>query len=187
MSNTMTISCGSGDCYASVLNGLVTGDPAMFVAGTSNFDDDVRNWIPFTVNLPKKLTIVSATLRVVGETTRSETPVSVLFHCEAVDNATAPANSTAMFAKSLSTASLATNLAAYTAGTEYSYVITSSVQEILNRTGWVYGNTLAVMIVDNGTGSSDRRTIATSEHATYAEPKLDIVYNMPVPKSGGVI
>lgn len=182
--SSLTFSCNSNDCYASVLDGLITGTTAAFVAGTSNFDDDVRNWIPFTVTLPRLVVISSAILRIVAETSRSETTVSVQFCCENVDTASAPADVTAMFAKSLTTARTSTNLAAYTAGTEYSYDVTSAVQEVIARAGWATGNVLAVMIVDNGTGSSNRRTIATSEHATLAEPKLDITFTKFVPRGG---
>jgi hypothetical protein len=63
----------------------------------------------------------------------------------------------------------------WVAGTKYTYDVTACVQEILNLATWVSGNTLAIMT----SGSSpleSRKTFASYENVTYAEPKLVIVY-----------
>jgi uncharacterized protein involved in outer membrane biogenesis len=161
----------------------VTGTNDLYVGGTTWSNDDVRDWIPFVINIPRYAVVSSAILRVVAAQTSSDA-VDVQFCCEAADNASAPASQAALFAKALTTAKLSASLAAYTAGNEYSYNITNSVQEILNRSGWAYGNTMAVMIVDNGTLGVLRRQLASFEHATYAEPKLDITFTKFVPRGG---
>jgi hypothetical protein len=186
MSQTITISCGSGDCWGAVSGLFETATTDLYVAGSTFSDDDVRTWMPFVVTLPRYLTIVSATLRVVAAQSSTDV-VNIKIGCEAADNPSAPSNQTDLFARTLSTATLSTTPGSYTAGTEYSYTITSSVQEILNRSGWVYGNTMAVMIVDNGTTVTRRRQLAAVEHATYAEPKLNIVIPDYFPQGSGLI
>ena len=184
--STMTISTGSDDCYASAFGSLVTGSTALMLAGTSGITDaDVRTWMSFVVPLPKSKIITSATVKWIATDGRTE-PVSIAIYCGAADNASVPADQAALFAKSLSTAHNDYSLATYDIGVEYSYTVTTSVQEILNRAGWVYGNTMAILIVDNGTIDFRRREIAASENVTYAEPKLDIVFPAYIPRSSGV-
>ena len=171
MTTTTTFSATSGDVW---------GDTGGTIYPTNNdlvLQVNARTWIPFTItNIFHGATIVGATLKLVAKDSQSGTAVKQKFGCEAADNPSAPANWTELASKTLTTAYLTdNNVAAWTDGTEYTFDITTAVQEIIDRAGWASGNTLAVLIVDNSTTGGVRK-IASYEHATYAEPKLEIVY-----------
>ena len=185
--STITLSTTTADCWGSPVSGdLWDALTYAYIGGSTEDTDAVRVWIPFTVNLPR-ITISTATLKIIASASGSDA-VNIAFLCEDVDNASAPANQAALAAKALTTARLNVSPpAAYTAGVEYTYDITTAVQEVLDRAGWVLGNTLAVMIITNAASSTLRREIAMSEHATYTEPKLEITYFSDIPKASGMM
>jgi hypothetical protein len=82
-------------------------------------------------------------------------------------------------ARTLTTAYNNATLAAYTLGTEYTYDVTTAVQEVLDRAGFIAGNTLAILVHDNGSSANQLRNWASYENTTYTEPILQIVYNSP--------
>jgi len=85
-----------------------------------------------------------------------------------------PANSAALYAKSI-TGTLTVAVPDHVDGVEYSEDVTIIVQSVLDRAGWAPGNTLAIIVDDAGATGTQRREIAAFEHASYAEPQLDIV------------
>lgn len=182
----MTISCLSTDCWGSGVYGLVTGGTTGYLGGTNNFNEDVRNWIPFTITLPHGLIIQSAVIRFVAASSRSES-LNVQLACEAADFLPAPANLADLFGRTLTSAKSTESFGAWTSGVEYSYDITGSVQEILNRAGFAYGGSLAVIIDNNGHQTDHRREIVMSEHATLVEPLLNITFAPFVPRGSGLI
>lgn len=164
---------------------MVTGSTVLMVAGMNvPSDANVRTWIPFVLPIPQAKQIISATLRWVATDPRTEI-YNYWIRCEAADNATVPANYTALFAKSVTTGTNPST-AAVTAGVEYSHDVTAAVQAVLNRAGWASGNTLAIIVDDDNATGSQRREYASSENASYAEPQLDIVMTF-VPKGSGII
>lgn len=182
---THTYSCTSGDCYSPEVGALVTGSTVLMVAGMNvPSDANVRTYIPFVMPIPQAKQIISATLRLVATDTRTEI-YNYWIRCEAADNSSTPADYTALFAKSV-TAGINPASSAVTAGVEYSYDVTTAVQAVLNRAGWVSGNTLAIIIDDDTATGSQRREYAASENVTYAEPQLDIVMTY-VPKGSAII
>ena len=182
---THTYSCTSDDCYSPSAGPLVTGSTVLMVAGMNvPSDANVRTWIPFVLPIPQAKQIISATLRLVATDTRTEI-YNYWIRCEDADNAVVPANAAALFAKSLTTG-INPATVAVTAGVSYSYDVTAAVQAVLNRAGWVSGNTLAVVLTDDNAAGSQRREYASSENASYAEPQLDIVMTF-VPKGSGII
>lgn len=182
---THTYSCTSDDCYSPSAGPLVTGSTTLMVAGMNTpADANVRTWIPFVIPIPQAKQIISATLRWVATDTRTEV-YNYWIRCEAADNAAVPANSAALFAKSVTTGTNPSS-AAVTAGVEYSHDVTAAVQAVLNRAGWASGNTLAIVVDDDTATGSQRREYASSENVSYAEPQLDIVMTF-VPKGSGII
>ena len=174
---TLDISTTASDCGADSGGGY--SDTATFIEIGSNTagGQTCRAWIPFTVTLWNSLVITSATLKVKAAGNGSNTTCKVKVGCEAADNPSKPTTKTDLYNRTLSTAyTTNNNVASWTAGTEYTFDITTAVQEILNRAGWASGNTMAVLIQDNGSSISAERQIAAYEHASYAEAKLDIVY-----------
>jgi len=185
MSQLYSINAGAGDCWGDAHGNFVTNGTFLWVGGTPDIDGDPRTWIPFTVPLPR-ITIVSATLKWRATQTRSE-GVSVSICCEAADNPSTPGSNADIFGRVLTTARLNTSLAAYTTGDEYSYNVAAPVQEVLSRAGWVAGNTLAILVKDNGTSSDNRRQVASVENTSYAQAILEIVIPKFIPRNGGVI
>jgi hypothetical protein len=183
-STTLTLHAGSGDS---------TGNSSPYFSGTStslqagkSTTYAIKSWIPFAnATVAQASSITSATLKLTASTSRSETTVKLLFGCEAADNAnTAPTDWTTLNAKTMSAATTAdNNVAAWTAGTEYTFNITSCVQEIVNRAGFASGNTISILIFDNGSTNDARRNIAAEENTSYTEPVLVIVYDEPTATS----
>ena len=179
---TLSFNAGSGDCWGDNDGNFSNSGTFLWLAGTNGIDFDVRTWIPFVVNLPSLL-ITSAVIRWVASQTRSDA-VDVRIACEASDNAASPVDNGGLLGRTLTSSKVFTSLEAYTTGNQYSYDITGPVQEVLNRSGWVYGNTLAVIVDDDGTINDRRRQIASYENGTYARAILDITYNAYIPQSG---
>jgi len=166
----------SGSAFYNALNTIAIGD----IGATGS---NAKAWIPFVVNLKQGRVLVSATLRVVASVNKSDTTCKVLVGCEDADNPAAPTSWAELDARGLTTAYLTdNNVAAWTAGTEYTFDITTAVQEVLDRAGWAAGNTLAVLIHDNGSTDDINRQFASSENATYAEAILTVVT-----RSGGQV
>jgi hypothetical protein len=185
MSQVLTISAGSGDCYGSTSLDLVTGSTTLFLDGTPTIGEIARTWIPFTVALPKNLVIVSAFVKWYATQSRSESS-GVSLGCEAADNPSTPSSRADLFARSLTAAFNSVVFESYTTGNQYSYDITSAVQEVLNRSGWVSGNTMAVLAI-GAINNDNRRQIASVENVTYQEPILEIIIPTFFPRSSGVI
>lgn len=189
MSTTMVLSAGVGDCWGTPAGFFYQGTGTLFLGHDTGVGNThlTRVWIPFTVNLPKGKLIASATLKFVASQDRSDT-IDVQIGCEAADNPSTPNNagdgdSGDVTIRPLTSAYTSYSPGAFTAGTEYSVGVTAAVQEILNRAGWASGNTMAIFIKSLSTGANDwRRLIASNEHATYTEPKLEIYITGFVPK-----
>jgi hypothetical protein len=175
---TLTYNSGAGDCYGESNGGFDKTGQVAYVGNTSASNYPTKAWFPFaSVAVDKGTVITSATFKFKAASSQSGTTVKIKIGCEAADNPADPTNKTDLFNRVLTTAyTTDNNVAAETAGTEYTFDITTAVQEILNRAGWVNGNKIAVFIDDNGSTANKTRDIATSEHATYSDPQLVIVY-----------
>lgn len=171
----LTIPDNVSDCSSSAGADMVTGvEHAYFGWTTAGSGAISRTWLPFTVPLPNSQKITSAILTVTAYATLSGF-LQVDLGCEAADNPTAPGSWADISTRTMTTAKQsALTIVNYVANTQYQYDVTASVQEVLNRAGWINGNTLAIFVIgfdhDGGVG----RRIATSEHATLQEPTLTI-------------
>lgn len=178
---TLTISDETGDCTGL---GVATFDATgqTCTIGKSAGGDDWKTWLPFVVPLDKSLVITSATLKVIASGNLSADTMRFKVGCEAADNPAAPILWAQLDGRTLSTAyntqSFTTN---WTAGTEYTFDITTAVQEILDRAGWASGQTMAVLIIDNGSDAGALREFASEENTTKNPPVLEIIYT---PSSG---
>lgn len=177
MSSKFTIYTTADDCFA-LSDGTFNDTSDYGFLGQQSAGVTSKIWIPFIVPAWKGLQIVSAHYKVVAQASSSANTVKVKVGCEAADNPSKPTTKNDLFARTLTTAYLTNNLVdAWTAGTEYSFDITTAVQEILDRAGWVASNTMAVMVWDNGSSSDVQRAQSMYEHATYAPPVLEITYD----------
>jgi len=60
---------------------------------------------------------------------------------------------------------------------------TTVIQEIIDRAGWAANNDLSLLSVDQTDAGIVQYTLAALEHATLAEPALEIIYT---PAAGGI-
>jgi hypothetical protein len=141
--------------------------------GSNDFGDgsySIVTWIPFPVTLAKYTTIVSATIHFVASenSNQNKYPCNIKIGCENSPTGTAvtPTTYDQLNGRVLGAANtIANNVPFWTAEVTYSYDITASIQEVLNRTNW--GATmLAVIARDNGSASDARRTVWSYDHAS---------------------
>lgn len=184
---TLTISTTTNDAWCSpALGDFFNSLTYLYVGGSAEDTDLVRAWIPFTVTIPKR-TLISATLRVVASANGDTTDIVIEVAASAEDNATQPTTQAQLSAKTATTAKIAGATLPSSIGVEYSYDVTTIIQEILNRAGWVSGNVIGILISTTTASSTRRCEIASSENVTYAEAKLDLVFPGYVPKGSGII
>lgn len=131
--------------------------------------------------VPQGATITSATLTLRGYSSYSTgSTISAIAACEDVDNSSAFAASPGNFSTSTrprtTAKSAAVNIASVTAGSAYTWDLTSSVQELVDRAGWTSGNAISVFVDNNGSSSSEWQEFETYDHSTSLAAKLDIIY-----------
>lgn len=190
MPSTLTFSATANDLWATQNESEYYDTTATLFLCHSNASGDAwraHDWIPFTLLLPRRQ-IISATLKFYATQDRSDT-ILCNVGCEDADNPSKPADAADLKSRVMTTARVSNySPAAFTAGTQYSITLTTAVQEVLDRAGWAYGNTLAVLFNGLSTGANDaRRLIASVENATYTEPRLEIVVDDYVPQAMGII
>ena len=177
---TLTLYAGSGDLHASS-SVYDTTNTALLIGNSAA--TAAKTWIPFAnVTINQGQTITSATLKLTSTSSLSTTTVKIKIGCEDADNPSMPADWAAVDAREITTdVTLDNNVPAWTAGTVYTYNITTAVQEVLNRVGFSNGNTIAVLIFDDGSTSTMKRRPASEENTTYDPVILEIVYTAFTP------
>ena len=172
-----TLFTNADDCWSNDGGGGFYNTLDNITIGNNSVNDfPVTAWLPFIVNLSKNQVIISATLKVVAVQADTST-IHVKFGCEAADNPPAPTTKEDLEARVLTAAYLNYDSnAAWVIGTQYTFDITSAVQEVLNRAGWTPQNTLAVLIKDNNTSADNVRKFAATENDSYTEAILKIVF-----------
>lgn len=172
MSLTITFTTTAADRSGNSSGGIdATGNDIMLGRQTH----PEKAWIPFVVTLPRYQVIVSATLWAYANVTRADTPRN-LVGCEDADNPSAPATWADLDSRVMTAAQNDFIFPAFTVGELHSYDVTAAVREVLDRSGWASGNTLAVMFHDNGSSVGEFRKLASFEHATLAPPYLEVIY-----------
>lgn len=115
-----------------------------------------------SIPIPQGSTIISCEASFRASSTQSSTTVNLRIYCNDIDNAVAPANKTAFDALDKTTAYADwDNVAAWTLSTRYSSPDLSSVlQEVIDRPGWVSNNAVIFLIQDNGSSSGAVRDVS---------------------------
>lgn len=183
MTRTLTLSAGAGDCWGSSTGAFDNTATDIWLLDSSGVK--TRTWLPFTVLLPRNQIIITATLKLIASITSGTSSDTVDFGCEAADNPSNPVDQTDLFARTISTAKYSNSIAQYVIGTTYSYDVTNSVQEIINRSGWVSGNNLAILTEWSGFGPHAKRFVSNEGGAN--KPVLEIVVYNFVPKAQAII
>lgn len=174
---TLTLYTTASDLYGNS-NSVYRDTYSYLMLGRNSSGYTFKAWLPFTAAIDQGTSITSATLKLRCQTASSGTTCKFKIGCDDQDNPSKPATWAALDARVQTTAVLTVaSEPAWTLGTEYTYDITSAVQEIIDRAGFASGNTIAVLIVDNGSNIGAERQAAAYEDATYTEAILEIVYS----------
>lgn len=131
------------------------------------------------VTIAQSSNISQADYSVVAVDTDSSTTYNCNIYCNAADNASNPANGSALMALSLTSSSTNVSGLNTTNGVRYTYNIANAVQEVINRGGWSSGNAIMPLWVDNGS-STNRRWNDYNNGGVSVAAKLDITYTDPV-------
>ena len=171
---TLTLNTSSKDGGGTAAGISLTG-ASLYLGNAS----DQKGFLPFEgMDIPQGTVITSATLKLRAATSRSETTVKIKIGCEDVDNPDlTPSDWADLNGRVMTTgATLDNNMPAWTAGSEYTYDITTAVQEVLDRQNYAKDNPIVVLIFDNGSTAGSRRHLAMEENTSYAQAVLEIVY-----------
>jgi len=138
-----------------------------------------------SVTVPQGTTLTSATLTVTWAATYSTSnTIQGNLYGENVDNsAIFTAANGNISGRTLTTAVVASgSINNVTLDATKAWDVTTIVQEIVNRAGWVSGNALSILFKDNGSTGSEWQDVWSYDGSTTKAAKLDIVYT-----TGGVV
>lgn len=181
---TIDISCDSGDCWANKNNQFGDGSAGYLWVIDDNLasNANVKTWIPFTIPLPR-VQVQQAYLYLTPYANQSSNNYLYLA-CELAANPSAPTTGADLNGRTLTT--YQTNLATgiWTLDSERSFQFDNPVQEVFNQSGWQVGNTLAVILYDNGTIGDTQYRMYSYEGDTSKRARLVINYD-ELPIIGG--
>lgn len=162
--------------------------------GSHGSNNEFSAGVRFTgVTIPQGVTITSATFILTAQATYNAgaNTISYLVSAEASDNGPAfsasapndclrssspPAGSNAR--PRTTAVSAAWNQTSVTVNTEYSIDVTSVIQEIINRAGWVSGNAINILVDTNTTTTlGEWQDYYSYDGSTTKAPKLNITYS----------
>lgn len=162
--------------------GAIT-DNSILSPGSHGNNDEYSAGVRFTgVTIAQGTTITSATFSMRANATYNagSNVVAYIVCCQAADNAGAlvASGSTDLDGgtRAGTTADSGTwTQTSVTGGTRYSVDITASVQEVINRAGWVSGNAIVVLVDTHANTTVGEWQDYDANSATLG-PRLDIVY-----------
>src|SRR5512144_2476406 len=141
---------GAGECYGGGDVSFSTTATYMYLGGVPG-GNTVAAWMPFTMPLPRGIQILGATLHLTSTQTNPDL-IHIRVGCEAADNPSTPTSSSDVRNRVLTAAYNVYNPENYSAGVTYTFDLTAAVQEVVNRAGWAYNNTLAALITRQSAG-----------------------------------
>lgn len=165
----------------------IISDGTLLQPGSHGNNDEYTCAARFTgVTIPQGATINSADFSMVADGTYDASPNVVRFWvcCQAADNAGALATTGSAdldgATRPGTTADSTWTQTSVTGGTRYTVSITSAVQEVINRAGWVSGNAIVILVdthADTTTGEwQDYRAFNHASGGASGGPHLDITY-----------
>jgi hypothetical protein len=157
---------------------LGMGTYGVSLQGGTYYYGSYKSWIPFVLPLAQGTQIVSAMFTVISTITNSSAGSAYqIVGCENSSNASVPTSYADLNSRTMTANFVRDDVQPiWITGTEYSYDITSAVQEILDNALWVSSNTLAVLCLGGSGTRANLKEFASFENATYTEPKLIITY-----------
>lgn len=135
------------------------------------------------ITIPSGVTINSAILTFTRWAGDNSSNILLKIYGNDIDDAVAPTNTTEANALVKTDASVSWTITEqWTGENEYSAPsIKDIIQEIIDRTGWTSGNSLMLIINDNGTGTGNTRLPYSYEGSSTKCAKLVINYTQKYP------
>lgn len=161
--------------YSSEVNLTIGNDDG------AHFDTYTR----FTnITIPKAALIISAHLTFTAQANYSADTVRIKLSANDADNATAPTDCATLAAKARTSAQTDWDFTTdWTTDDEYdSPDFKASIQKVIDRSGWSYGNALMIHIDDDGSSTDARRDPHDYSSDSAKATKLTIVYSLAAPK-----
>lgn len=176
----LQVNASDGDGDQNNNNGL-TGSITRTEVRIGNDGNPKVGGVRFTgVTVAQGTSITSATLTITWAGTYSTSnTIQCTIYGEAADNAAIfTATNNNIKNRTNTTANVASgSLNNVTLDVEKSWTVTTIVQEILNRAGWVSGNALAFLLRDNGSTATEWQDAWSYNGSTTKAAKLEIVYS----------
>lgn len=180
---TFSVAASLDDVYVRGASTFDQTETSLFVG--NNNGDIVHSAMRFALAITKDSTINSCYLTVKAAYADSSTTVNTNLYFEQVDNAAQIANYADFFARTLGNAVAFANIGAWTLGESYDTPSLSSIlQVIVNRAGWISGQYINLFWKDNSSSGYARRRPASWNNTTYTEPVLTVTWTLPA--AGGV-
>lgn len=176
------VSAGADDARSNSTGGSYNNNQTTYYIGKKG---GVDYWIGHrfqAVAVPQGATIESAILDLYNATIGQGSEVSMLVVGNDVDDAAAygvsnkPSDNVDTSASELFTFDVSAFQAAQGFG-NVTWDIASIIQEIVDRTGWVSGNDLAIVTRDGGSAADNNISISTYDRASDRGAKLTITYS----------
>ena len=132
------------------------------------------------VSIPKNATIDSAYIKFTAYTNKAADTVRVKISCADADDQAVPTTCGQLAAISRTTAQVDWDFADdWTADTQYtSPDIKTSIQEVVDRTNWDPGNSIMVLVDDDGSDASAWRDCYTYDDTPAKGAELEITWSM---------
>jgi len=173
------IIASSNDGYIVQGSSYVTGVTNLVVGNTSSTNQLSACWIPFSVNLLKNTTIVSAVFAITAITTVTVNSQNYNIAVGVHNSVNSPQPSTYSQLVGYTYLQSTYYFASHTAGTILIFDFTTAVSTLIANVSWTPNNVIAIVMKDNGSQTNKNYQFAASENTTYTKPTLEINYIVP--------
>ena len=158
--------------------GAVYKDRVTFEVGsyTNEADRGTKIWIPFVVQQNALQLISSATISLTYATSRISDTTRVKVGCENLANSPEPATYAEMNMKAMTLWQNRDQIISkfWTPDTVYTFNITGAVQEVLNKATWVAGNTMGILIFNDGSTNDISKSFYGNSVGKRPVLKIDV-------------
>lgn len=178
---------GSGTCFGfSWPSGTGIDNTGKILIGDQSASGsafwNASGWMRFTnVNIPQGANVLTGQLRVqaVSKAGIPSGSLDIGIRAEDIDDATTnPSSFSDFHARTRTTAEYTTTLTAWDPGVNYIFPITSVIQEIIDRPGWVSGNDILIFFEDEDTTHQANTWISIQDFPSLSAAQLTIDYGI---------
>jgi len=177
----ISINTGGDDCHAKLDDSNFSNTATALYLGATSTAGYHTGLVFRNVTIPQGAEIVSAKVRFIASWDYSNNTCNVKVHCEDADDATAATSGSQLNGLSLTTGVAWNAIGSWLDGVAYDTPdISSEVQIVIDRSGWVSGNDLGIHLLDNSSSSSAYRQPSAFEAYGGTEAAELIITYEPV-------